>query len=196
MSDVSITELKNAVATLLPCLRSQNYRERWDDRSPAVRALQALSAFVGEEVPTAGDLMDPEVATVHAKPPEAVTVPSEPSDSALWDFANDLLAAWNIEDTNEPSLTEQLRDMFVARFRLPVPVEPEWEYGKALEDGSHGNPAISDSLLVATEETDDWNRNSARLKSQGMDLGRGIVVRRVKAGPWLPVVPVSERKLE
>ena len=128
MSDVSITELKNAVATLLPCLRSQNYRERWDDRSPAVRALQALSAFVGEEVPTAGDLMDPEVATVHAKPPEAVTVPSEPSDSALWDFANDLLAAWNIEDTNEPSLTEQLRDMFVARLRLPVPVEPEWEY--------------------------------------------------------------------
>lgn len=37
-------------------------------------------------------------------------------DESLSDFAHDLLDAWNIEDTNEPSLTEDFRDRFVARF--------------------------------------------------------------------------------
>lgn len=41
------------------------------------------------------------------------------TDEALWDFAGDLLGAWNIEDTNAPSLTEDFRDRFVARFRIP-----------------------------------------------------------------------------
>ena len=42
---------------------------------------------------------------------------SEPiTDEALWDFANDLTDAWNIEDLNPPSLIEVFRDRFVARF--------------------------------------------------------------------------------
>lgn len=40
----------------------------------------------------------------------------EITDEALWDFATDLLEAWNIEDTNEPSLIEDFRDRFVGRF--------------------------------------------------------------------------------
>lgn len=40
------------------------------------------------------------------------------TDEALWDFADDLLDSWNIEDQNPPSLAEDFRDRFVARFRL------------------------------------------------------------------------------
>lgn len=39
------------------------------------------------------------------------------TDEALWDFADSLLDAWNIEDQNPPSLAEDFRDRFVARFR-------------------------------------------------------------------------------
>ena len=42
--------------------------------------------------------------------------PDLPTDQQLWDFADDLLEAWNIEDTNPPSLSEQFRDMFLALF--------------------------------------------------------------------------------
>lgn len=40
------------------------------------------------------------------------------TDEALWDFADDLLDSWNIEDQNLPSLAEDFRDRFVVRFRL------------------------------------------------------------------------------
>jgi len=59
---------------------------------------------------------------------ESVTAPTAPDNEALWDFAGDLLQAWNIEDTNEPSLTEQFRDMFVARFGVTAPTD---ELGEA-----------------------------------------------------------------
>jgi len=49
--------------------------------------------------------------------PTAPDEHEETTDEALWDFANDLLDAWNIEDTNSPSLIEDFRDRFVARFR-------------------------------------------------------------------------------
>lgn len=39
-----------------------------------------------------------------------------PTDEALWDFADELLDAWNIEDTNAPSMSEDFRDRFVERF--------------------------------------------------------------------------------
>ncbi|MEZ7755326.1 hypothetical protein O5Y58_07415 [Microbacterium paraoxydans] len=42
------------------------------------------------------------------------------TDEGLWDFASDLLDAWNIEDLNPPSLIEDFRDRFVRRFRRSV----------------------------------------------------------------------------
>lgn len=46
------------------------------------------------------------------------------TDEALWDFANDLFEAWNIEDLNSPSLAEDFRDRFVRRFRRSEVPEP------------------------------------------------------------------------
>lgn len=43
------------------------------------------------------------------------------TDEALWDFAGDLLDAWNIEDLKPPGLIEQFRDRFVARFGYGSP---------------------------------------------------------------------------
>lgn len=57
-----------------------------------------------------------------------------PTDEALRDFGNDLLDAWNIEDTNSPSLIEDFRDRFVARFRRSEVPEPSTEM-IAPEDG-------------------------------------------------------------
>jgi hypothetical protein len=54
----------------------------------------------------------------------------EVTDENLWDFAGDLLDAWNIEDTNAPSLTEDFRDRFVARFRRSEVPEPSAPVGK------------------------------------------------------------------
>lgn len=47
------------------------------------------------------------------------------TDEALWDFAHDLLDVWNVEDLNPPSLVEQFRDQFVARFGASQPVQVE-----------------------------------------------------------------------
>jgi hypothetical protein len=47
------------------------------------------------------------------------------TDKALWDFADDLLDAWNIEDENPPGLSEMFRDRFVARFRRQGPITDE-----------------------------------------------------------------------
>jgi len=44
------------------------------------------------------------------------------TDENLWDFADSLLDAWNIEDTNAPSLSEDFRDRFSARFRRQGPI--------------------------------------------------------------------------
>lgn len=49
------------------------------------------------------------------------------TDENLWDFADDLLDAWNIEDTNAPSLAEDFRDRFVARFHPAYRGEPQGE---------------------------------------------------------------------
>lgn len=54
----------------------------------------------------------------------------ETTDENLWDFAGDLLDAWNIEDTNAPSLAEDFRDRFVARFRRTEVPEPSAEHQK------------------------------------------------------------------
>lgn len=59
-------------------------------------------------------------------PPDQATDDERESlaDEALWDFADELLDAWGIEDENPPGLTERFRDMFVARFRREAPAEP------------------------------------------------------------------------
>ena len=53
------------------------------------------------------------------------------TDEALWDFASDLLDAWNIEDVNEPSLIEDFRDRFVSRFMDGARKHPEPEITEA-----------------------------------------------------------------
>lgn len=63
-------EVERAVRTLLPGLRLANYVERWSPASPAVKALGILCQFVGESVPQAGDLIDPDVPTAHKCRPE------------------------------------------------------------------------------------------------------------------------------
>jgi hypothetical protein len=52
---------------------------------------------------------------------------AEITDEGLWDFAGDLLDAWNIEDLNSPSLAEDFRDRFVARFHPAYRAEPQGE---------------------------------------------------------------------
>lgn len=59
--------------------------------------------------------------------PEPSADRDEITDEALWDFADDLLDAWNIEDTNAPSLAEDFRDRFVARFHPSYRSEPQGE---------------------------------------------------------------------
>ncbi|AXC37964.1 hypothetical protein SEA_JACKO_106 [Microbacterium phage Jacko] len=56
----------------------------------------------------------------------------EITDEALWDFAGDLLDAWGIEDTNAPSLAEDFRDRFVARFYPAYRAEPQGEPSDAI----------------------------------------------------------------
>lgn len=61
------------------------------------------------------------------------------TDEGLWDFASDLLDAWNIEDLNPPSLIEDFRDRFVRRFRrseVPEPSAEEDELAPGECDGS------------------------------------------------------------
>lgn len=75
-------------------------------------------------------------AEPQGEPPYEVPEPSEDrdeiTDAALWDFAGDLLDAWNIEDTNAPSLSEDFRDRFVARFHPAYRAEPQGEPSDAL----------------------------------------------------------------
>ena len=60
--------------------------------------------------------------------PEPSTDDRDPiTDENLWDFADDLLDAWNIEDANAPSLAEDFRDRFVARFHPAYRPEPQGE---------------------------------------------------------------------
>lgn len=60
------------------------------------------------------------------------------TDEALWDFANDLTDAWNIEDLNPPSLIEVFRDRFVARFGYGSPQgEPSDDYEAGYAEGFH-----------------------------------------------------------
>jgi hypothetical protein len=56
------------------------------------------------------------------------------TDTALWDFANDLLELWNFRDLNEPSLIEQFRDTFVARFGNPHQVRVQANSEEGLDD--------------------------------------------------------------
>ena len=57
---------------------------------------------------------------------EAVTAPSENEREAL----AETIAAWQGRHTQANTLPSsiELADSILARFRLPVPVEPEWEY--------------------------------------------------------------------
>jgi hypothetical protein len=82
---------------------------RWDSVAPEMSAAQyvtplILAAGFRRQGPASGAER------------EALT------DENLWDFANDLLDAWNIEDTNAPSLIEDFRDRFIARFRRQGPI--------------------------------------------------------------------------
>ena len=84
------------------------------------------------------------------------SVPTNTDREALWDFAGDLLQAWNIEDTNEPSLTEQFRDMFVARFGVTAPTpKPVWVSSAGTQ---HSYPVAGEGQWVfapAPSETAD-----------------------------------------
>ena len=111
------------------------------------------------------------------------------SDADLWDFADDLLAAWDIEDENPPSLSEQFRDMFVARFgkvaAAPADGETEWT---TEPDATHLRYLRADSRLRSSLDL-IREANSVR------DLdGTGIVGRLADmlAG-WLPI-PESEEQ--
>lgn len=71
------------------------------------------------------------------------------TDEALWDFAGDLLDAWNIEDTNAPSMSEDFRDRFVARFHPAYHAEPPGEPSDAVvrEAVSTERKAIASLLM-------------------------------------------------
>ena len=78
------------------------------------------------------------------------------TDEALWDFAGDLLDAWNIEDLNPPGLIEQFRDRFVRRFRHSecTPTDDEREALIALKLASFSK-RMSDgypSIIMRTNE--------------------------------------------
>lgn len=82
-----------------------------------------------------------------------------PSDEALWDFANDLLDAWNIEDTNPPSLIEDFRDRFVARFAALA--------ARPVVDDAAIERALNAWLGLEGEQVDQpearlWRRRNAR----------------------------------
>ena len=78
------------------------------------------------------------------------------TDEGLWDFASDLLDAWNIEDLNPPSLIEDFRDRFVRRFRHSecTPTDDEREALIALKLASFSK-RMSDgypSIIMRTNE--------------------------------------------
>lgn len=109
------------------------------------------------------------------------------TDEALWDFAHDLLDVWNVEDLNPPSLVEQFRDQFVARFGTsqPVQVEPtveEWTAEVLAERARHPLMVLDASQPVQVEVT-DWkrefvemrdtaNKNADRAHALDLELGK------------------------
>jgi hypothetical protein len=84
----------------------------------------ARNSMSSAEVVRCADLLDAYADLLEAN--EMLT------DTALWDFANDLLELWNFRDMNTPSLIEQFRDEFVARFGNPhqVRVQANSETGQ------------------------------------------------------------------
>lgn len=107
-----------------------NGHEARDERETLARLLSSL-----EVAPEIRELVDDEPRPPHYRDAEAVLAwmreagyqkrpEAEITDGSLWDFAGDLLDAWNIEDLNPPSLAEQFRDLFVARFGSPAGTVP------------------------------------------------------------------------
>lgn len=102
-----------AITELIPAPLADEEREAVKrllrDVNPEHRT--AVSSLLADDIRTVANAL---LRNRHTSPPtderEALT------DAALWDFADDLLNAWNIEDQNPPGLSEQFRDLFVQRF--------------------------------------------------------------------------------
>lgn len=77
-------------------------------------------------------------------------------DEALWDFAGDLLDAWNIEDRNAPSLAEDFRDRFVARFHPAYRPEPRGEPSDARLPLDESEQCVACGSYACDCHTDPW----------------------------------------
>lgn len=68
-----------------------------------------------------------------------------------------------------------------------VAEEPEWEYAPAFKE----EPDLAIALIsrdIAQREVDGWNQARRRtLARESRDIGESILVRRRKAGLWVPV---------
>ncbi|GAA1148027.1 hypothetical protein GCM10009651_35930 [Microbacterium natoriense] len=99
-----------------------------DERARVVSALEDLAIEHNLfDVVVAEEIADAVLAGFRRYDPPTNDEREALTDAALWDFADDLLDAWNIEDRNPPSLTEDFRDRFVSRFRRSEVPEPSAE---------------------------------------------------------------------
>jgi len=108
---------------------------------------------------------------------ESVTVPTEnPSVSDLGEVI------WRTSRADESTISVTganiVAKAILARFRLPVPVEPEWEYfiERPMFAEDKWNEGLYASISAATKDMKPEYQMYRRTKA-------------VPAGPWIPVAP-------
>ena len=114
-----------------------------------------------------------------AKALEAVTVPTENERDRLRLIVAEAIGGGNIRHAAVTSIVEAVTS---AGFRLPVPVEPEWEYGFSADGGAVVDRAFG---IVPFETAESARHTGSKWFEETLDIMRRT--KAIPAGKWQPV---------